>query len=278
MHEGLNEFLALARQNLRTDGNGLYFIIDQTRQPEALTQLYNCGHAIEVEYLLYATEFEHLAESGPIWVSVQGSHELTQLCARLCQERQAGIAIRAQSHQLALTHARRLLKINDGSGGQSLATYYQPALWAAMAMTIQGQRDLFGPWSGVASPALVNLQKSQSGWLDWQPPVDSTSAITTGPLALANNTEKTYRTLRWLYWIDQEHQAFHSPGQAALPTLIGNLDALTEHGITDERHLLRLAQLSRGPALDSQPAVMAILQASTKAFIKTERLQGLGAS
>lgn len=170
MHEGLNEFLALARQNLRTDGNGLYFIIDQTRQPEALTQLYNCGHAIEVEYLLYATEFEHLAESGPIWVSVQGSHELTQLCARLCQERQAGIAIRAQSHQLALTHARRLLKINDGSGGQSLATYYQPALWAALAMTIQGQRDLFGPWSGVTSPALINLQKSQSGWLDWQPP------------------------------------------------------------------------------------------------------------
>lgn len=278
MYEGLNEFLALPRRNLHTDGNSLYFIIDQARQPEALTQLYNCGQPIEVEYLLHATEFVHLAESGPIWIDAGNNQELIQLCARLCLERHAGIAIRALNHKLALAHARSLLKINDGSGGQSLATYYQPALWAALAMTVQGQRELFGPWSGVASPALAHSHNGQSDWLDWQRPADSTSTATASLLTLAENTENAYGTLRWLYWIDQEHQAFHSPSPTDLPALIGNLDTLGEHGITDERYLLRLASLSRGPALASRPAAMEILQAPARAFIKTERLQGLGAS
>lgn len=276
MHEGLSEFLKLPRRELPMGGNGLHFIIDPARQPEALVQLYNCGQPIEVEYLLHATEFAHLAESGPIWVSAGRSHQLTQLCARLCHERQAGIAIRAQNAQLALAHARSLLKINDGSGGQSLATYYQPELWAALAMTALAQGTLFGPWSAVASPSLVHLQNGPGRWLDWQPPAGSSS--TANPLALADNSENAYGTLRWLYWIDQEHRAFHSPAQAELPALIGNLNTLGEHGITDERHLLRLTELSRGPTLDSRPAVMAILQDRAKAFLKTERLQELGAS
>ncbi|VXB06262.1 conserved hypothetical protein [Pseudomonas sp. 8AS] len=276
MHEGLSEFLKLPRRELPMGGNGLHFIIDPARQPEALAQLYNCGQPIEVEYLLHATEFAHLAESGPIWVNVGRSHELTQLCARLCQERQAGIAIRAENPQQALAHARSLLKISDGSGGQSLATYYQPALWAALAMTALAQAALFGPWSAVASPALVHLQNGPGRWLDWQPLAGRSA--TANSLALADNSENAYATLRWLYWIDQEHRAFDSPTQAELSALIDNLNALGEHGITDERHLLRLTELLRGPALDSRPAVMAILQDRAKAFLKTERLQELGAS
>ena len=280
MHEGLNTFWELPRSAASFEANAnLHFIIDQARQPEALKQLYSAGSAVEVEYLLQDTEFVSLAETGPIWFSAGQNSELIQLGSRLCQEYGAGLVIQAEDSKRALAHARWLLKVNDGSGGQSLATYYLPELWAAMAIGLapQAQTQLFGPWSATSSPALRFIGDAPRGWLSWQAPAQDPVRLQSldAYFSLASSTVPVYRTLRWLYWIDQEHSAFHSPGNAQLPALINNLNTQVEHGIVDGRHLLELADLACGTALIEQPAVMHILRSRARAFEKVEQLQAM---
>jgi hypothetical protein len=287
MHEGLKDFLTRPRGTLHEAlggaGSGLlYFIIDQSRQPNALARLYGLGEELTPTLLLDDTEYTALAASGPLWFSAPLGSALALLGVQLCQERQAGIMLRADDDAQALAHARWLVKVNDGSGGQSLATYYLPSFWAALAMTVseEARPRLMGPWRSVYSPAASYLEPSSEQWLSWQwerleteiPPPEQ------GYFPLPERVMPTYRTLRWVYWLDEVRPAFGSPTAAQLPQLLDNLELLVQQGIYEGRHLLPLAELIAGAALAEQANIMAILQSREEAFIKVEHLKALNAA
>lgn len=287
MHEGLKDFLVRPRGTLHevlggTGGGLLYFIIDQSRQPNALARLYGLGEELTPALLLDDTEYTALAASGPLWFGAPQGSALAQLGGQLCQERQAGIMLRADDSAQALAHARWMMKVNDGSGGQSLATYYLPSFWAALAMTVseEARSHLMGPWRSVYSPAPSYLVPTSEQWSSWQrepleavpPPQEQ------GYFSLPERVMPTYHTLRWVYWLDEVKPAFGSPTAAQLPRLLDNLELLVQQGIYEGRHLLQLSELITGAALAEQANIMAILQSREEAFIKVEHLKALTAA
>lgn len=286
MHEGLKDFLARPRGQLNEvlgslGGDLLYFIIDQKRQPDALVRLYSCGEALTPVLLLDATEYTHLSASGPLWFGASPGSALSLLGAQLCLERQAGIMLRADDDAQALAHARWLMKVNDGSGGQSLATYYLPSFWAALAMTVgeAAAPYLMGPWRSVYSPAPSYLESSNEQWLSW--PRERPDALPTperGYFSLPKALMPTYRTLRWVYWLDEVQPAFDRITAAQLSPLLDNLELLVGQGIYEGRHLLQLSELITSTGLAEKANIMAILQSREEAFMKVEHLKALSAA
>lgn len=280
MHAGLNEFIAAlgrattgaAIETGHTE-QSLFFILDQQAVPDIQAQLFATGETVEPVQLYRGSDFEHLAESGPIWFSAPPGSALQHLGESLCQDQAAGIAVIAADDQAALAHARGLRQVNDGSGGQSLITYYRPGMWPALAIT--ASEGLFGPWHAVYSPTPRHIGAKPSRWLEWHADDAASSSTLSARYSLAPSTQPTYRTLRWLYWVDGYYQAFNSPASAQLPALLDNLELLVEHGINEGRWLVKLADLSsRGP-LSEREAVMAVLRGKTEPFIKVEQLQAL---
>lgn len=277
----LNEFLARPRVSNsglspRRAGQSLCFIIDQSRQPEALMRLYDLGQPIEQDNLFRSTEFESLTDKGPIWLSAPESSELKSLAAQLCLERHAGIALLTDDLPAALDHARWLLKVNDGSGGQSMLNYYRPSLWAALAIT-SGQHlgRLTGPWSSVFSPATRHFGGLPDQWIAWHSDTNSAPDNYQTRFNLPQGCAALQKRLGWVHWVDEQYPAFGSPSQNQLPGIADNLDTLVKHRITQGRHLLRLSQLVVGPPLDQITQAMAILQSKEASFRKVEQLERL---
>lgn len=278
----LEEFLSLPRiktQELGASkpGQFLCFIIDQSRQQNTLARLYNLGQPLEQDNLYRTTEFAAMADQGPIWVSAPETTELKALAAQLCLEKNAGIALLTNDLEAARAHARWLLKVNDGSGGQSLLSYYRPALWAALAMTSsQNLAQLMGPWTSVFSPAPSHFGRSDGQWVAWHTEQQTNPTPAETNFKLPAETARLQRQLGWVYWVDEHHAAFGSPSQDQLPGIADNLSTLVAHRITQGRHLLRLSKIITGPPLDQGPQTMAILESKESPFKKVEQLELLG--
>ncbi|MET3053078.1 DUF4123 domain-containing protein [Pseudomonas alkylphenolica] len=276
MQEGLIDFINQPRQNtLAATSQPLHFILDQVLYPDLLKEL-TARHVHAFDYLLIGTDFASQASAGPIWLSAQSDSAIAQWCEQLCQHHHAGIAIAATNSELALKHARWLLRVNDGSGGQSLVTYYQPALCAALLGTTQpsSMNLLLGPWSTVYVPSTRHIHGLSPGWLSWQA-ARSSPAPTSTFFTLSPRTEPVYVTLRWVYWLDQQYAAFNQPDVAKLPPLIDNLNLALQHQIYESAHLLQLAEVLARTDLATQPAAMAILRGADQAFDKVEQLRVL---
>lgn len=276
MREGLSEFINLPRQYSPAEtAQPLHFILDPALYPDLFIDL--AAHQVFAFDLLFiGTDFASLASTGPIWLSTDANSPAADCCMHLCQHHHAGIAIAAPHSNQALEHARWLLKVNDGSGGQSWVTYYQPALCAALLGTTppSSMSQLLGPWSAVYAPSTNHIDGLAPGWLSWQ--LQQPSPTPAGTFfTLSPHTEPVYVTLRWLYWLDQQHAAFNQPDVEQLPALIDNLNLLRQHQIHKGRHLLELAQVMVRTDLASQPAAMAILRSADEAFDKVEQLKML---
>ncbi|MGP0172101.1 DUF4123 domain-containing protein [Pseudomonas sp. NCHU5208] len=282
MLEGLSEFQALARHTavelLQEHVGELLFIIDTQRQPDAMIQLYQLGEELDLRHLYAETELAEWAQEGPIWFSAPRDSKRASLGMRLCHERQAGMVICTSDEQAALAHARWLLRVRDGSGGESLVAYHLPAIWNALALTATERALLFGPWEKVFSPAPYSSQSSEQ-WLGWIPPEALDGSWNHhASLELAEAASAYMRTLRWVYWIDEERAGFGIPTAEQLPRLIANLETLVEHRIYEGRHLLELTQLVKGEPISERPEVMDILQRNEEAFLKVKSLQALTAT
>lgn len=287
MHEGLTPFIDRAQDSSQkspavTDANVLYFIIDQARQPKALERLYGTGQSWSPEYLLGNTEYNHLAASGPLWFSAEKDSELAVLGMHLCKEKHAGIIISADDGQRAFAHAQWLIKVNDGSGGQSLATYYLPSFWAALASAVSDTQraELLGPWRSVYSSVPGYLDSHSDHWMSWNRDTSESDQpqLEHELFSLPQKVMPIYRTLRWVYWIDEVYPAFGSPTEQQLPQVIDNLELLVPQGIYQGRHLVQLPELVSGPAMSEQAEIMAILQSRNEAFVKIEHLKALSAA
>lgn len=275
----LDEFLSLPRSQSRDvsagkPGQSLCFIIDQSRQQDTLARLYGLGHPLEQDNLFRNTEFSSMVDQGPIWVSAPETTELKALASQLCLEKNAGIALLTNDVAAAQAHARWLLKVNDGSGGQSLLSYYRPALWAALAMTSsQNLARLMGPWTSVFNPAPIHFGRLDGQWIAWHAEPQPSSNPAETYFKLPADTAKLQRRLGWVYWVDEHHAAFGSPSQDQLSGIADNLSILVAHRITQGRHLLRLSKIVVGPPLDQCPQTIAILESKNSPFKKVEQLE-----
>jgi hypothetical protein len=276
MHVGLIDFIEQPRQtDIAQTSLYLHFILDQALYPDLLKELTE-RQVSAFDYLLIGTDFASQANTGPVWISAQSDSTVANWCLQVCQHQHAGIVIAATDRERALKHARWLLKVYDGSGGQSWVTYYQPTLCAAMFSPIEPQAMalLMGPWSAVYAPSTNHIEGLLPGWLSWQTDHPSSIAATT-LFTLSSRTEPAYSTLRWVYWIDEQHTAFNDPNVDQLPGLIDNLNLLQQYHIYESAHLLQLADLMVRTNLAAQPAAMSILRSADEAFDKVEQLLAL---
>lgn len=257
------------------DESSLYFIIDRVLQPQALEKLYQAEGSIETRLLFQNSDYAALIDNSPVWVSVQGSSAAGQTAAQLCHERQAGIAVHSSlSAEEAFRHAQSLLTVNSTVHGESLCRYYDPRLWAALALSLDNKAlaNLFGPWAQVLTPAYHRVG-SKNTWLSWE----SRQQVlrTTQQLALGAPEFELHQEIRWLYWISERPDAFASPlSSATMRIVIDNLQLLSEHGIDEARHLQRLL-----PRLDKQPLlshdeIMSTLLSDLPLIQKLEKLEG----
>lgn len=281
MHQlTIDSFLGRARSEVQEigaeHGDALCFIIDQARQPDALARLYGLGQPLEPTNLFLGTEFEALAEQGPIWIGGGITPDLKALAADLCIERNAGICLLTSDVQQALTHARWLLKAYDGSGGQSILSYCRAELWAALASTAKmASSQLMGPWSAVLSPAPKHVGADSKRWIMWssasKSPVDSESPH----FNLPRDCSAAQRLFAWVYWVDEHFQYFGKPQCESLQQIVTNLMFLADNRITQGRHLLKLSPLIRSSLIQARPDVMEVLVSNDPAFLKVQKLNSL---
>ena len=284
MHQlTIDSFLDRARSEVQEigaeHGDALCFIIDQARQPDALARLYGLGQPLEPTNLFLGTEFEALAEQGPIWIGGEITPELKALAADLCIERNAGICLVTSDVQQALTHARWLLKANDGSGGQSILSYYRAELWAALASTAGAKlSQLMGPWSAVLSPAPKQVRESSKRWIEWRLDADRPLAAKNTFFNLPPGCFVAQRLFARVYWVDEHFQNFGKPRGDSLHRIVANLTLLSDHQITQGRHLLRLSPLICGSLLQPRTDVQRVLESSGAAYFKVQQLERLPGS
>lgn len=254
----------------------LTFIIDQAIESDALASLYQLGEPFEPSLLLKDTEFDALAWKGPLCFGAKPSSVLAEQAAVLCLARRCGMVLAAPAPEQALAHVRTLLKVDDGSGGQSLLSLGNPHLWAALVLTAgPGAPRLFGPISQVLTPVPAYLEVAEHPWYLWPAP---TQRQVDGPQRtydLPPGFLATARTLRLLYWLDSEHAIFDSPKGGEVATAVANLETLIEHGMSEGRHLKQLHGHVNGPLLLDDAHAMAILRSDAKPSAKSEQLAGL---
>lgn len=254
----------------------LSFIIDQAIEPDALASLYQLGEPFEPTLLLKDTEFDALAWKGPFMFSAAFDSVLAGQAAALCLARRCGMVLAAANPDQAVAHVRTLLKVNDGSGGQSLLSLGNPHLWAALALTagVHAPR-LFGPLRQVLTPVPAHLEVADQPWYRWVSPTENPVDGAQWPYDLPQGFRAAARSLRLLYWLDGEHEVFGSPKAGQVPNAVANLETLIDHGIGDNRYLMQLASRVRGPLLTADAQAMGILRGADEHFIKIERLAGL---
>jgi hypothetical protein len=259
-------------------GETLCFIIDQQIHRDALPQLYGVGEPIVVEPLYFGTEFAAI-DKGPLWLQARWGGELAACAAQLCEKQFAGIALRTADAAKALAHARWLLRVNDGSGGQSLLSYHKPSLWPALSLTSGATRaSLLGPWQEVHSPAPRHFYDIPGSWLSWPGNPNADHLSQPSAFTLPTHIAQDQRRLDWLYWLDEYFAEYGSPDRAQLPEIVANLDLLVQSEIVEGTQLIKLATLTAGASFASQPQVMAILQTTDYAFIKVDQLLELSAT
>lgn len=258
------------------DENSLYFIIDRVLQPQALEKLYQAEGSIETRLLFQNSDYAALIDNSPVWVSVQGSSAAGQTAAQLCHERKAGIAIHSSlSAEDVFRHAQSLLTVNSTVHGESLCRYYDPRLWAALALSLADKAlaNLFGPWARVLTPANHRVG-SENTWLSWENRQQMQGAVTQ-QLALGTPELQLHQEVRWLYWLSERSDAFASQlSSVNMRIIIDNLQLLSAHGIDEARHLQRLLpRLDKQPLL-SQDEIMSTLRSDLPLIQKLEKLEG----
>lgn len=280
MSARLKEFMVLPRLALAQampNDHALYFVIDTVLQPNAASQLYGVGGPIEARRLFLGTAFESLAEYSPLWIKVEAGSGVADLAGDLCVSERAGIALEiATTEEVAFQHAQRLLRMRSASAGDSLARFYDPLFWSALALTASGSQRaaLFGPWRRVWTPAEPG---DESTWLTWEDSADSTAIPTSVyPLAVGAEALGTHEDLLWYYWLCEQCEAMpHTLPPERLPLVIDNLRLLARHDIHDGRHLQRLLpQLDRAP-LTQQEDIMTVLNSGLPSYQKVQRLEGM---
>lgn len=254
----------------------LSFIIDQAIEPDALASLYQLGEPFEPTLLLKDTEFDALAWKGPFMFSAAFDSVLSEQAATLCLARRCGMVLAAANPDQATAHVRTLLKVNDGSGGQSLLSLGNPHLWAALVLTAgPGAPRLFGPISQVLTPVPAHLEVAEHPWYLWPAPTQQQVDRPQWPYNLPPGFQATARSLRLLYWLDGEHAIFGSPKGGEVVTAVANLETLIEHGMSEGRYLKQLHGQVNGPLLLDDAQAMAILRSDAKPCAKSEQLAGL---
>lgn len=276
MSEWLSHFLEkpVAATPLGTTGNRtLYGIIDSVRQPRALEKLYQQSGLKGVEKLFQYTPFAEMNDVSPIWLQLIAGSPAAAQVLELCRDNRAGILLTScEKPETALLHARRLLRMNDPAHGDSLARYYDPAFWSALALTVPA-RPLFGPWDIVYTPP---AHSDDQQWRVWEQreKVDASNGEQKYPLQLKINTLIAFDEIRWWYWIrlrNAESAAGLTDSQ--LSSVADNLRLLVDHGIEEGRHLERLLpNLNQGP-LQARTDVMNLLSSDMPAFEKVQRLE-----
>lgn len=257
MPAGLKAFLARLERTDSGPGEGTQlFIFDQNQNPELMGSLRasSLGLPYTALPLFAGTGNLHMASHGPLWCQFPANSTLSRGALYRACKYASGIALEAEESVAAQLHARDLLYLHEGCS-LSLSAYYRPAKWAALALT--AQPGLFGPWRRIYSPAPKHIGNPRGAWLRWDAPAAGDPLEP--PYRQPPETAATYRTLRWLYWLDQHFEAFGQPTPAQLPALLSNLEFLTGHGIIQADWLLSLARLCLGGPLTASPEVMAIL-------------------
>lgn len=191
----------------------------------------------------------------------------------LCRENRAGILLTSSdTPKNALLHARRLLRMDSKSYGDSLARFYDPAFWSALAMTAPAQ-GLYGPWESVHTPSAHVDDRNWRGWVRPQEAHDTTAEFSY-PLQLHDDTLVAFEAVRWWYWIrSREAESANGLLNNELSVVAGNLQLLVDHGIEEGRHLERLLpQLRQSPLQESADA-MNVLSSDMPAFEKVQRLE-----
>ena len=270
MSEWLNKMLQQPTVGIDVGGAAghcLCFLIDQVRQPDALAKLYSLSEVPEIELLFQETEFSSLQDHGPIWIVTYARSEAARLAARICSDKRSGIALETKNTDAALQQARFLLKAADPERGFSLARYYDPAFWAAWALTWP-DAALYGPWSRVYTPPATYYAGS---WRAWSA-TDGTPGVAAQTPAVTSETMEAFKVTRWWYWINSQSQG--SPvSDTVLPLIIDNLQLLTEHGIEEGRHLQRLLPMLGNARWSERSEIMELLRADIPPYIKVQTLE-----
>ncbi|MBV4469731.1 MULTISPECIES: DUF4123 domain-containing protein [Pseudomonas] len=276
MSEWLSHFLekTVATTPLGTTGNRtLYGIIDSVRQPRALEKLYQQSGLTGVEKLFQDTPFAEMNDVSPIWIQLIAGSPAAAQALELCRDNRAGILLTScEKPETALLHARRLLRMNDPAHGDSLARYYDPAFWSALALTVPA-RPLFGPWDIVYTPP---AHSDDQQWRVWEQreKVDASNGEQKYPLQLKINTLIAFDEIRWWYWIRLRNaESAVGLSDSQLSGVADNLQLLVDHGIAEGRHLERLLpNLNQGP-LQARTDVMNLLSSDMPAFEKVQRME-----
>lgn len=254
----------------------LVFVIDLGIEPDALASLYQLGEPFEPTLLFKDSEFETLAWQGPFSFSAAPGSVLAEKAAALCLGKRCGMVLAAANPEQSAAHVRTLLKVNDGSGGKSLLSLGNPHLWAALVLTAgPGAPRLFGPISQVLTPVPAHLEVAEHPWYLWPAPTQRQVDGPQRPYDLPPGFLATARSLRLLYWLDDEHAIFGSPKGGEVATAVANLETLIEHGMSEGRYLKQLHGQVKGPLLLDDAQAMAILRSDAKPSAKSEQLAGL---
>ena len=276
MSEWLSHFLEQPVATTPSGNSGnrtLYGIIDSVRQPRALEKLYQQSGLNGVEKLFQDTPFAEMNDVSPIWLQLTPGSTAAAQAIELCRDNRAGILLTSREKpETALLHARRLLRMNDPSHGDSLARYYDPAFWSALALTVPA-RALFGPWASVYTPP---AHSDDQQWRVWEQTekVDASNDEQKYPLHLKSDTLIAFDEIRWWYWIRLRNaESAASLSDSQLSGVSDNLQLLVDHGIEEGRHLEHLLpNLNQGP-LQARTDIMNVLSSDMPAFEKVQRLE-----
>ncbi|NUU38762.1 DUF4123 domain-containing protein [Pseudomonas sp. C2B4] len=252
----------------------LYCIIDSVRQPRALEQLYQQSDLSEVERLFQGTPFAEMNDVSPLWLQLKSGSATEAKAIKLCRDNRAGILLTSgENPQSALSHGRRLLRMNAKTHGDSLARFYDPAFWSALALTTPTQ-NLYGPWESVYTPP---AHADDQYWRIWERPqeVIAPASEDSQPLQLQDNTLAAFDEVRWWYWVRaRQAEATNDWPNEELPVVFANLQLLVDHGIEEGRHLERLLPYLKRRLLQERADIMGVLSSDVPAFEKVQRLEG----
>lgn len=276
MSAWLSQFLELPVAAAPSSSGGsrsLYCIIDSVRQPRALEQLYQQSDLNGVEKLFQDTPFAEMNDVSPLWLQLKPGSTAATKAIELCRENRSGMLLTSSdTPENSLLHARRLLRMNSQSYGDSLARFYDPAFWSALAMTAPAQA-LYGPWESVHTPP---AHVDDQNWRTWERPHDANGAKDEFryPLQLHDDTLAAFDEIRWWYWIrSREAESANGLPDSELPVVSENLQLLVDHGIDEGRHLERLLPQLRQNLLQERTDAMNVLSSEMPAFEKVQRLE-----
>jgi hypothetical protein len=275
MSAWLNTFLEqpVAKTPWSNGSRPVYCIIDRVRQPKALQHLYQQDGVNGIERLFQGTTFSEMNDVSPLWLPIKPETALAAKAIELCRTNRSGIFLTCSAPpKIAFQHAQRLLRMNATTHGDSLARFYDPAFWSALALTTCAQK-LYGPWQSVYTPP---ANPDDQMWRTWQRPEGANETLNEEgyPLLLQDSTLAASNEIRWWYWVRaRQSESANEPGNDQLPIVLDNLNLLVEHGIDEGRHLERLLPHLSLQALQDSPEFMNVLRSDMPAFEKVQRLE-----